>query len=328
MIKKLITALTTILGVCIIGYMYFNSSMLTTLNAQSAPAFQIPKGAKVVLGKYNNKEIVWDIGNNNNNGNYVLMSSKPIVDEIQTYNEIFPFSVNSVPSKADWGKYCVKYEENANRWFMAYCPVTSLKNEIEKVQLNNLEKIIIAKSPFLPSIADIKNNGTLGLTLGDRAYRNGVAYWVDGYLTSNTFNNGVYKNIYNNVMQYPLLDAGSPFGDLGITYDFVDFESGDIISRNERIFWISSKEWSVSGGTIYKLPIRSFATVKKDSIKFAANTSYTDGAWHAYSIDTSNLNENNELNANKLRIQSSLTAVLQDIKNVSKTKSIQKEKLL
>ena len=54
--------------------------------------------------------------------------------------------------------------------------------------------------------------------------------------------------------------------------------------------------------------------MNKTKIMFAANTAYTDGHWHNYSIDTANLNENNELNPNKLRIQSSLNASLQDIK--------------
>ena len=39
---------------------------------------------------------------------------------------------------------------------------------------------------------------------------------------------------------------------------------------------------------------------------FAANTSYTDGNWHSFAIDSANLNELNELNPNKLRVQSSL----------------------
>ena len=54
---------------------------------------------------------------------------------------------------------------------------------------------------------------------------------------------------------------------------------------------------------------------------FAANTSYTDRNWHNYLIDINNLNENNELNSNKLRIQSSLIARLQDIKRNDKSTS-------
>ena len=106
MIKRLITALTAILGVSIISYMYFNSSMLTTLNAQSAPTFQIPKGAKVVLGKYTGREIVWDIGNNAND--YVLMSSKPIVDSIAIYDPSLP-EITSPVAIEDRNKYCLRY---------------------------------------------------------------------------------------------------------------------------------------------------------------------------------------------------------------------------
>ena len=76
-------------------YIESNGFMNNIISAQSAPAFQLPKGAKVVLGKYNNKEIVWDIGNNNNNGSYVLMSSKPIVDSIATYDSSVPITTTA-----------------------------------------------------------------------------------------------------------------------------------------------------------------------------------------------------------------------------------------
>ena len=78
--RKFIVILICILGTLTIGYKFINENLKFILNAQSAPAFQLPKGAKVVLGKYNNKEIVWDIGNNDNKGSYVLMSSKPLVN--------------------------------------------------------------------------------------------------------------------------------------------------------------------------------------------------------------------------------------------------------
>ncbi len=86
MLKKVISALIMIIALSVIVNIYMNGNMHSFLNAQSAPTFSLPKGSKVILGKYNNKEIVWDIGNNDNNGSYVLMSSKPIVDSIQTYD--------------------------------------------------------------------------------------------------------------------------------------------------------------------------------------------------------------------------------------------------
>ena len=71
---------------------------------------------------------------------------------------------------------------------------------------------------------------------------------------------------------------------------------------------------SSGGVTIGKKSLRPFGAIDSSKIMFSANTSYTDGNWHNYVIDTDNLNGNNELNANKLRIQSSLTAFLQDVK--------------
>ena len=271
MIKKLITALTTILGVSIISYMYFNSNMLTTLNAQSAPTFQLPKGAKVVLGKYNNKEIVWDIGNNNNNGSYVLMSSKPIVDSIGTYDASLPYVNNSLPSPENRESYCVRHAAGGSNPSSLYCPITPIKNEINKIVLNNSENTIIIKSPFLPSMNDVKNNGTLGLMLNERAYKKDIKYWLDGYIVSYTYNNGFYKNYYHHPVQFPLIEQSF---DNNVTYDFADFDTGEFLSRNERINWSKSR---LSTGVVYKYAIRAFTTLDKTKVMFGANTSYTDG---------------------------------------------------
>ena len=153
MLKKVITALIMIIGLSTITYIYANSSLLNTLKAQSAPAFQLPKGAKVVLGKYNSKEIVWDIGNNNNNGNYVLMSSKPIADSIQTYDSSLPFTVNTPPAISERDNYCIK-SKDVNRELMMFCPTTPLKNELRNVLLSVLESGILTEIPFLPKFND------------------------------------------------------------------------------------------------------------------------------------------------------------------------------
>ena len=122
---------TFIIAVCLlsslsVAYVYCRDYFDNMLSANSVPVFQLPKGAKVVLGKYNNKEIVWDIGNNDNNGSYVLMSSKPIADKIATFDSNLPLANDKVPPIQDRDKYCFHY---ANQVIM-YCPVTPLKNEI------------------------------------------------------------------------------------------------------------------------------------------------------------------------------------------------------
>ncbi len=312
MIKRLITALTAILGVSIISYMYFNSSMLTTLNAQSAPTFQIPKGAKVVLGKYTGREIVWDIGNNAND--YVLMSSKPIVDSIAIYDPSLP-EITSPVAIEDRNKYCLRYFNKKNS-MITYCPPTALHEEIGKIDLNTKETNILLRNPFLPDIAEVFTGGSLGLTGAERAYKvNGLYYWLDGQVTTNA-DGGIYASHYGIPIQLST-DRGN-----ALQYQF--FDTGIEIPQTDLLDWAYPQWWSHLGGGTQPRALRPYSVLRKSKIVFAANTSYTDGAWHAYSIDTSNLNENNELNANKLRIQSSLTAVLQDIKNVSKTKSIQK----
>ena len=313
MLKKVITALIMIIGLSTLTYIYANSSLLNTLKAQSAPAFQLPKGAKVVLGKYNSKEIVWDIGNNNNNGNYVLMSSKPIADSIQTYDSSLPFTVNTPPAVSDRDNYCIK-SKDVNRELMMFCPTTPLKNELRNVLLSVLESGILTEIPFLPKFNDIKNAGSYGLTLNDRAYKNGTAYWLDGYLSVSS-----QGNRYLNSAQNPL-DAAV------VSTDPHDVDTPTIaISRSEKIVTVNcTKGLPTTLGAAEKKALRPFAILDKTKINFAANTSYTDGNWHRYTVDTANLNQNNELNPNKLRIQSSLTASLQDIKNESKTKSISK----
>ncbi|NBJ65456.1 hypothetical protein D5266_09775, partial [bacterium c-19] len=275
--------------------------------------FELPKGSKVILGKYNNKEIVWDIGNNDSNGNYVLMSSKPIVDSIATYESSVP--VTTTPqSIANRESYCLRYNNGSSNYAIQFCPVTPLKNEIAKIQTNNSEATIITTAPVLPSINDVRTGGVFGLSLNDRAYKSAVTYWLDGYITSPTDSGGQYRNTYNNAVQWPLSLASA-------SYDFIDMTTGNSISRNEKIAWANSRNWVSSGANIVKFAIRPFALIDKTKIMFAADTSFTDKNWHSYIIDTANLNANNELNPNKLRVQSSLTASLQDIKRNSQSTS-------
>ncbi len=311
--RKFIVILICILGTLTIGYKFINENLKFILNAQSAPAFQLPKGAKVVLGKYNNKEIVWDIGNNDNNGSYVLMSSKPLVNAIATYDSSVP--VTTTPqSVANRESYCLRYNNGSSNYAIQFCPVTPLKSEVAKIQTNSSEAAIITTAPVLPSINDVRTGGIFGLSLNDRAYKSAVTYWLDGYITSPTDNGGSYRNTYNNAVQWPLSIAS-------VNYDFTDMTTGNSISRNEKIAWANSRNWVSSGANIIKFAIRPFALIDKTKIMFASDTSYTDKNWHSYILDTANLNENNELNPNKLRIQSSLTASLQDIKRNSQSTS-------
>ncbi len=299
--RKFIIILMCIIGTVTISYKFINENLKFILNAQSAPTFQLPKGAKVVLGKYNNKEIVWDIGNNNNNGSYVLMSSKPIVDKIQTYNSSLPFTTNTVPAAADRDNYCV-HDQNSTRTIAVFCPTTGLKNEINKITLTALENSILQKQPYLPHFNDIKENGSLGLRISDRAYKSGVAYWLDGYLS----NSGT-RNYYFSSLQNPQNASALP----STTHDF-DAPSISFPS-SEKIITANCTN-GIGDAYARKEALRPYSLLNKSNVVFAANTSYADGAWHNYVIDTVNLNGNNELNPNKLRVQSSLTASLQDIK--------------
>ena len=307
MTKRVLKGFMFMLIGCFAVYMYVNKEF-QVMKAQSAPAFQLPKGSKVVLGKYNNKEIVWDIGNNDNNGSYVLMSSKPLVNAIATYDGSVPITTTA-QNIADRENYCLKYDSSSSTSIL-FCPVAPLNTEIAKINTIAVENAIITRSPFLPTLNEISSDGTLGLSLYDRAYKSTVNYWIDGYITSLTYNSGVYTNKYHNAIQQPLNEAANSYG-------LVDYDTRRSIPGNERLIWCNS--------TLVMDPVkralRPFTLIDKAKIMFAANTTYTDGQWHSYSLDNANLNENNELNPNKLRTQSSLTASLQDIKRNNQSTS-------
>ena len=299
MLKKLITVLATILGVLSITYLYTSSNMRTTLNAQSAPVFTLPKGAKVVLGKYNNKEIVWDIGNNNNNGSYVLMSSKPIVEN-------FLLNDNTGLLTCD-GNYCTS---------------TRLYSEINKIILTDIETSVVVRSPFIPSFSEIIDGGTLGLSLTDRAYKgNGdwtEVYWVDGKVEKITVSN-------NTVMKYNALQLSLGNDMSWVQDNNPNFRYTFLNPGGEELTFSQSDEHIAEANSVYpKSGLRPFATMNHN-VNFAADTTYTDDNWHSYKIDTDNMNKYNEVNPLKLRIQSSLTATLDDIKD-SGTNSINKTK--
>ena len=171
MSKKVISVLIMIIALSVMVNVYVNGNMLSVLNAQSAPVFQLPKGAKVVLGTYNGNEIVWDIGNNDNNGSYVLMSSKPIT-KMTTYDSSVPVTT-TIQSGADRERYCLKTLDNKGASVLNYCPIAPVENEISTITLNPQETAVLNKSPFLPSVVDIHDGGNLGLSVNDRAYTNG-----------------------------------------------------------------------------------------------------------------------------------------------------------
>lgn len=296
--KKLLIVLIALTGTFTVGYAYYNLS----LDAATTP-FQLPKGAKVVLGTYNGNEIVWDIGNNDNNGSYVLMSSKPITT-MGTYDSSVPVSTTLLTGSAR-ENYCLKFVRSGAH-VTTYCPIAPLEREIAKISLTSQATNAVSRLPFLPSVAEIKNGGSLNLTLNDRAYSSGANYYVKGYFTIPLYNSGFYGNFYFQPFQYAV--------DVAISVDYYDVDTGGYLSRNEKMGSDYVRGWSYNGEPIIQQPLRPFATVERSKIMFAANTSYTDGSWHSYTIDTANLNKNNELNPNKLRIQSSLTASLLDIK--------------
>ena len=269
-------------------YIGSNDFMKNIIKAQSAPVFTLPKGAKVVLGKYNNREIAWDIGNNDNNGSYVLMSSKPITT-MGTYDSSVPVSTTLLTGSAR-ENYCLKFVRSGVH-VTTYCPIAPLEREIAKISLTSQATNAVSRLPFLPSVAEIKNGGSLNLTLNDRAYSSGANYYVKGYFTIPLYNSGFYGNFYFQPFQYAT--------DVAISIDYYDVDAGGYLSRDEKLGGDYIRGWSYNGEPIIQQPLRPFATVERSKIMFAANSSYTDGSWHSYTIDTANQNKNNQLNTNK-----------------------------
>ena len=311
--RKVIIILMCLLSTVTIGYKFINENLKFVLNAQSAPVFQLPKGAKVVLGKYNNKEIVWDIGNDIND--YVLMSSIPIKN-MSTYDSSFPI-ISTPQPLSDRERYCIEYSANGQKQ-LVYCPVTLVENEINSMSLNAKETSVLSRLPFLPSITEVYAGGSLGLSISDRAFKHSDSYLLKGFTTLPVYEGGMYANHYLQSIQAAQDAAPSStivkLLDLNLNAD-----------PSEKVQNYGASNWYPSysiPSAISNFNIRPFSLLKKNAVVFAANTAYTDGNWHNYTIDTSNLNENNELNPNKLRIQSSLTASLQDIKR--NNRSIQK----
>ncbi len=288
--KQLLMFMLCLISCISVLYMYSKGNIVSILNAQSAPAFQLPKGAKVVLGKYNNKEIVWDIGNND--GNYVLMSSKPLVDSIQRYS---PLIGCEQVLFAHGGQYVYN------------CPNTLLDDEISKISLTPKENNLIIRNFYIPTYSEIKTGGTLGLTLFDRAYKTDIRYYLDERGNFPVSMEGGWANDIRVFVQGA--QNYTP-----IVPDLISSDTGMPVNKADLVDGVLDY-YDVGGQiTIDEAALRPFATISFTKIKFAANVSYTDGSWHNYRIDTANLNKNNELNPNKLRIQSSLTASLLDVK--------------
>ncbi|NBJ65305.1 cadherin repeat domain-containing protein, partial [bacterium c-19] len=306
MLKKIITIVITLSGIFTIAYMHTNQYLFNILNAQSPPVFELPKGSKVITGKYDNREIVWDIGNNTSD--YVLMSSKPITS-ISLYDSSIPIT-DTIQTGTNRENYCLRRIDTMNDSLLTYCPIAPAVNEINTISLNSQETAVLSRIPFLPSVTELYPGGSLGLSVNDRAYRHSSNYLLKGYMKIPTYSGGLYGHNYWNSCQNPL-DAS--VSSLVIT----SIDLSMIVDNNERIIHWGASAWDYSGLKVYTgaiFNIRPFATLDKTKVNFAANTSYTDGSWHSYAIDTSNWNEVNELNPNKLRVQSSLTASLLDIK--------------
>ena len=114
--KKFVILALSFIGLVTSGYAYYVNQL------EAATAFQLQKGQKVIIGSYNGKEVVWDIGNATND--YVLMSSKPI-ENMSTYDSNKPIAYTP-KSGSDREQYCIRFTNNPAPSPITYCPITPI----------------------------------------------------------------------------------------------------------------------------------------------------------------------------------------------------------
>ncbi len=285
---KIFIALIALAGAIGVGYAYVNPNM------SAATTFTLDKGTKVVLGEYKGNDVVWDIGNNVNE--YVLMSSVPIESKISTYDMSLPAST-TILNQSNRESSCLEYVGAVSGYReISYCPVTPLRNAISAIQINNQEQSALNKNPHLPRFLDVKPGGAFGLTVNDRAYRSGIDYWLDGYVTSLS-NKNYYTHYFHPIQGSLTTNVGKE--------NINDYDSGSMVPVSEKMMYSDSRGIDVKGSQILEYALRPFATLDKSKIAFAADKTYQNGIWYNYKINSNGLNDATENNAVKLRIYDS-----------------------
>ena len=282
--KKIVMILICLAG-CISIMINTNGFMKNIVNAQSAPAFQLPKGAKVVLGEYDNKDVVWEVGKVS--GSELTLLSTEGLGYHPTYH---PSLVSSCVQHTD-GRYLS-------------CPLTQLKAELLNLSLNSLETGAITRNPFIPTVKEAENGGTLGLTIDDQAFYDDTIFWLDDFLNIHSYSAGTYGYRMFNAVMY-----GKTKSLIGLT-EYYDATNIPIRTPTKIQHFIS---YDISPN---KAILRPYMIIDESDIVFAAATGYSDGTLQSYQKTVGILGDKVITDAMQLRIKDmSLTADLLDIRN-------------
>ena len=180
--KKLIIVMLMMLGIISMGRVCRN--MTQTIHGYT-PSFHLNKGNKVIYGEYGGQEQVWDVGKADAN-QVLLMSAIGLGD--------FPIYDASIATS------CTLQPSSPNDFYL-YCPKTLLYNELSNISLNAGETALTIDVPFLPTLKQIENGGTLGLTVSDREFKDDTIYWLEGSLNVHSYAAGHYGyRLWNTLM--------------------------------------------------------------------------------------------------------------------------------
>ena len=209
------------------------------------------------------------------------MSSKLLL-KMSTYDSSFPITTTP-QTGADREKYCLKYLDSRSPGYssLTYCPVTFVEQEIQTISFSPQETNILTRQPFLPSVTETYAGGSLGLSAEDRAFKRSTWYILKGAAEIKNYPDSMYIGFYFHPVQDPL-DA-VPFS---LPILLLDLNIIHNPGPDEHITTYDVTPWR-NYVTYHQLNIRPYTTVSRSKLMFAADTAYTDGAWHSYSIDTS-----------------------------------------
>ena len=249
--RKLRILLIAVIGITAIGNV--TQSMLFTIHGYT-PNFQLSKGAKIILGEYNNDEQVWDVGKVD--ANELLLLSTTGLGKFPMYDD----SIRNT---------CSHFALNNN---YTYCPTTMLSNELINISFNTTEISLTNDAPFLPTVKQVMTGGSLGLTVEDREFKDDTNYWLEGIMNIHGYGSYGYQPL--NAMM------------LGKTTSMVSYSINKYLDTGNTLLPLSNRiNHHPTGGVnmenISKENLRPFMTVSSN-ISFAAPKDYTDGSLHTY----------------------------------------------
>ena len=286
--RKMIITGISLMCLLSIGNMIHNIS--NTIYGYT-PTFHLKKGAKVIYGEYKSQEQIWDVGNIDSN--QILLMSTTGLGEFPVFGSSTASSCNMEPTSHHY----------------LYCPTTILHDEIRNILLNVVETANTIDVPFLPSIKQLEDGGSLGLLVNDREFKDDTDYWVDGSVNMHGYGGNYYGYIEFNVIMVGKTTS-TPLYSIPIYYG----KGNTSLPLSNRI---TTRTSTIANSVTdpAEVQLRPFMIISNE-VSFAAPVSFSDGKLHQYMQTSSIPGDKSVANAMQLRIKDlSLTAHFMDIKN-------------